>query len=311
VAGIEHRPLGSSGIEVSALGLGSWRTYERMSRDEGVAVMTAAQEAGIDFLDDARYDDETGEAPIPTGYSEIVFGELFRASGWKRDEVIVSNKLWWEFWPEQTAAQELDASLRRMGFDHLDLVYSETPPDDLPLADVVGAVTELVAAGKVRAWGVLNWPPDQLAEASRIAEAEGVPSPCAAQLPYSLVWRDAVENERVGTALDAAGASVVASAILAAGALAARGRTGRAAQTPDTPHWRRAFEVGGQLRYLAAELDTTPVQLAIAFALANSRVATALVGASRPEQVRENAGALEVLERLDEAALAELRALGA
>src|SRR2546427_7437353 len=52
----------------------------------------------------ARYDDETGEAPIPTGYSEVVFGELFRASGWKREEVVVSNKLWWEFWPEQSAA---------------------------------------------------------------------------------------------------------------------------------------------------------------------------------------------------------------
>jgi aryl-alcohol dehydrogenase-like predicted oxidoreductase len=63
------------------MALGSWRTYERMSRDEGVAVLRAAREAGITFLDDARYNDETGTAPIPTGYSEVVFGELFRASG--------------------------------------------------------------------------------------------------------------------------------------------------------------------------------------------------------------------------------------
>src|SRR4051794_2926117 len=90
--------------------------------------MRAAREAGVDFLDDARYDDETGTAPIPTGYSEVVFGELFRASGWKRDEVTVANKLWWEFWPEQDAAGELDASLARMGLDHLDLAYSEQPP---------------------------------------------------------------------------------------------------------------------------------------------------------------------------------------
>src|SRR5262245_24793503 len=112
---LEHRPLGASGLEVSALSLGSWRTYERLSREEGVAVLKAAREVGIDFLDDARYDDETGRAPLPTGYSEVVFGEILRASGWPRDEVLVSNKLWWEFWPEQSAAQELDASLGRMG----------------------------------------------------------------------------------------------------------------------------------------------------------------------------------------------------
>jgi aryl-alcohol dehydrogenase-like predicted oxidoreductase len=90
---MEHRPLGSSGLEVSALSLGSWRTFERIPRADGLAVMTAAREAGITFLDDARYDDETGKAPIPTGYSEVVFGELFRAAGWRRDEVVVANKL--------------------------------------------------------------------------------------------------------------------------------------------------------------------------------------------------------------------------
>src|SRR3954451_12905832 len=68
------RALGRSGIEVSRISLGSWRTYERLTRDEGLAVMRAARQAGITFLDDARYDDETGTAPIPTGYSEVVFG---------------------------------------------------------------------------------------------------------------------------------------------------------------------------------------------------------------------------------------------
>src|SRR5438045_5589214 len=121
MAELPHRPLGSAGIEVSCLALGSWRTYGRMSREDGVAVMRAAREAGIDFLDDARYNDEMGSAPIPTGYSEVVFGELFRAAGWKRSEVTLANKLWWEFWPEEEAAAELEGSLRRMGVDYLDL----------------------------------------------------------------------------------------------------------------------------------------------------------------------------------------------
>jgi aryl-alcohol dehydrogenase-like predicted oxidoreductase len=73
-------PLGRSGIQVSRLALGSWRTYERIGRDQGIRVMRAAREADITFLDDARYNDETGDAPIPAGYSEVVFGELFRAA---------------------------------------------------------------------------------------------------------------------------------------------------------------------------------------------------------------------------------------
>jgi L-glyceraldehyde 3-phosphate reductase len=311
VTALAHRPLGASGLEVSALALGSWRTYERMSREHGIAVMNAAREAGIDFLDDARYDDETGEAPIPTGYSEVVFGGLFRASGWKRDEVVVSNKLWWEFWPEQSAAEELDGSLGRLRFDHLDLVYAERPPEELPVREVVEAVTALIAAGKVRAWGVLNWQPEQIAEAGRIADAEGLPRPCAAQLPYSLVSRSHVEDETMAAALESVDASVVASATLAVGALTGRGRTGRAGKVPDDPLWQRAFDVGDRLRYLAAELDTTAVRLAIAFALANPRVATVLFGASRPDQIRENVGALELLERLTGAELDELRSLGA
>jgi hypothetical protein len=79
---MERRRLGASELEVSRLALGSWRTFERISREDSLAVMRATREYGFNFLDDARYDDETGQAPIPTGYSEVLFGELFRAAGW-------------------------------------------------------------------------------------------------------------------------------------------------------------------------------------------------------------------------------------
>ena len=149
---MQTRRLGATELEVTRLSLGSWRTFERIGRDDGLALMRAAREHGINLLDDARYDDETGHAPLPTGYSEVLFGELFRASGWDRETTVVSNKLWWEFWPEQDAAAELDGSLGRMGFDHIDLIYANPPPEDLPVAEMVAAVAELVAAGKARAW---------------------------------------------------------------------------------------------------------------------------------------------------------------
>jgi len=308
MGGLPHRQLGTSAIEVSAVALGSWRTYEHLARDQAAAVMVAAREAGITFLDDARYDDRTGSAPIPTGWSEVLFGELFRASGWKRDEVVVSNKLWWEFWPEQSAAEELDASLGRMGFDHLDLVYSWRAPERLGVEGVVREIGALIASGKVRAWGVGNWPPGDVAEAVRVAREEGLPEPCAEQVPYSLLDREWVE------ATDEAGISVVASSVLASGVLTGKyavpGTRGRVADELDQPRYREALAAAERLRELAARCDATPATLAIAFCLANARVASVLIGATSREQIDENCGAVALLDRLDAAELAELRAIG-
>jgi aryl-alcohol dehydrogenase-like predicted oxidoreductase len=267
---IPHRPLGQSALTVSVLALGSWQTFERISRDQGIAVMRAAREHGIDFLDDASYHDKAGR-------SEVLFGELFRAAGWPRDEVVVANKLWWEFWPEQSAAEELDASLARMGFDHVDLIYAERPPADLPLEQLVDEVTGLIAAGKARAWGVLNWPAKQIADAERIAPTP----PCAAQLPYSLIRREWVEDP----AMDATRVSVVASAVLAGGALTGKyPGSGRLAGRLDDPEVARAIEVAEELKQHGQE----PAHAAIAFALAHPRVASVLFGASSPEQVAAN-----------------------
>jgi L-glyceraldehyde 3-phosphate reductase len=296
---LAHRPLGASGLELSVLALGSWQTYERIPRSQGVAVLQAARECGIDFLEVARYNDTTGSAPIPTGYSEVAFGEVFRGSGWPRDEVLIANKLWWEFWPEQTAAQELDASLQRTGLDHFDFIYSDPPPDELPIEYVVTAVTDLVAQGKVRAWGIVNWQADRVAEAGRVAERMSVPAPCAAQLPYSLVSRSWVEDPAMKEALALCGASVVASYVLAGGILTGKyleaDASGRMADQLDAPQWEEAVAVADELHARAVEEGTTAAALAIAFALSNPDVATVLFGATTPEQVRENARAVELV----------------
>jgi len=299
------RPLGTSGLEVSRLSLGSWRTFERVSKETGIEVMRAARDAGISFLDDARYDDETGKAPIPTGYSEVLFGELFRAAGWSRDETTVSNKLWWEFWPEQSAAAELDGSLGRMGFDYVDVIYANPPPASLVLDELVESVAGLVRAGKARAWAVVNWPARLLADASAIATRHSLPQPCAAQLPYSLVQRSPVEDDDMVTALRTSGAPVVASFVLAGGVLTgkydANPAAGRAAGTLATPRATRAVTAGTALAALAATLGTDPAALAIAFTLVNPLVATVLFGATSARQVRQNVAALDVLDRLDDA----------
>jgi aryl-alcohol dehydrogenase-like predicted oxidoreductase len=292
---MDHVALGSSPLTVSRLSLGSWRTFERISREDGLAVMRAAGEHGITFLDDARYDDETGRAPLPTGYSEVVFGELFRAAGFTREDTIVANKLWWEFWPGQGAAAELDASLERMGFDHIDLIYANPPPAQLPIADMVAAMGELIASGRARAWGIVNWQAEPFEEASRAAAAQGVAQPCAAQLPYSLVAREWVESAEMEGALRASGAGVVASFVMAGGVLTGKyeaGGAGRAGTEIDDPRFTAARELGRRLRSRAGELGTSPATLAIAFALAHPAVVSVLFGATSPAQLAENIAAL-------------------
>ena len=300
-----RRPLGRSELEVSRLSLGSWRTFERISREAGLAVMRAAREHGFNFLDDARYDDETGAAPLRTGYSEVLFGELFRAAGWDREDTVVANKLWWEFWPEQTAGAELEGSLGRMGFDYVDLIYANPPPDALAVAEMVGAVGELVSSGKARAWGIVNWPARQFGEAVRAAEEQGVAPPCAAQLPYSLARRDWVEDPDMTAALEASGAGLVASYAMAGGVLTGKydaGETGRSAGELDDPPVADARELGRRLRAVAGEVGASPAALAIAFALAHPAATTVLLGATTRAQIAENVGALavdpEIVERL-------------
>jgi aryl-alcohol dehydrogenase-like predicted oxidoreductase len=310
-----RRRLGASGIEVSELALGSWRTFERIPRESGVAVMQRARQLGINFLDDARYNDETGTAPMKTGYSEVVFGELFRLSGWKRQDVVLANKLWWEFWPDENAAAELEGSLRRMNLEYLDLVYAESPPDGLSSDEIVRQIGGLISDGKIRSWGVLNWSPAMIAEAGKICFETGVPPPCAAQLAYSLVRRSPVEDQEMIDALDGSGTSVVSSFTLDGGALTGKyaepGAQGRLSNQRDDQRHAAAFRASAELADLARGIGLAMAPLAIAFALLNPRVASALFGATSAAQVSENVKAAELASSLDAETKAKLQRIGA
>ena len=311
---LSRRPLGSSGMQVSALSLGSWRTYDRLPVQTGVAVMRAARDEGINFFDDARYDDETGTAPMRTGYSEVLFGELFRGAGMRRDEAVVTNKLWWEFWPQQSAAEELDASLGRMGFDYIDVIYANAPPEGMSPADLVAEVGALVASGKARAWGMVNWPADQAGLAVEAAPALGVVPPCAIQLPYSLVRRSWLEDAAMTGVFETSGAAGIASFSLAGGVLSGKylsgPATGRATGTLEDARVAPAVAAARELAILAGRLDTTPAALALAFPLTNPIVASVLFGATSVEQVRANCAAVGLLDRLGPDDLAELKRIG-
>jgi L-glyceraldehyde 3-phosphate reductase len=281
------RPLGAAPFAVSPLALGSWRTFERIGEERAVEIVRAAAEGGITFFDDARYNDETGNAPIPTGYSEVLFGEVTRAAGLPRADTVIANKLWWEHWPREDAAAELDGSLGRLGFDHVDLIYAVTLPDGLEVERAVEEVAGLLAAGKARAWGVANWTAEQIVEGTAAASRLGIEPPAAAQLSYSLVDRGTVEAGAMESALSDSGTGLVPSNVMSGGKLLEQRRLGD----------------------LAERLETTPAALAIAFTLAHPLTASVLFGASSVAQLEANLAATALLERLATADMAELRGL--
>ena len=311
---MQHVRLGRTGLQVSRLCLGTMTFGLQCDEDMSRAILDASADAGITFLDDARYNDETGHAPLPTGYSEVVFGELFRASGWRRDETVVSNKLWWEFWPDQSPAQELAGSLGRMGLNHVDLIYSEVPPDGVGPEDAIDMITGLIRTGAARAWGTLNWTPDQLERAWQIAEREGVPGPVATQPPYSLVRREIVDDPAMRRVAADRGVAIVASYTLAGGILTGKydeePGAGRAAGMIGQPQWAPAVAAGRDLAALARHIGVAPASLAMAFALLDPSVTTVLFGATRPEQIRANLGALALAERLTPGERDRLAAIG-
>ena len=226
----------------------------------------------------------------------------------------MSNKLWWEFWPEQDAVSELEGSLERMGFERLDLLYSSTLPEAVGVGVAVEQIAAVLATGRVAAWGVVNWNAEAIAQAATETERNGIPPPCAAQLPYSLARSDWVEDPAMEAALEATGASLVPSAVLAGGALTGKyadGATGRL--TPELTEGRRARDLalGAALREPARRLQTTPATLAIAFTLLHPRSASTLVGATGPAQIDAALAAVPLAARLSPAVVAELRALAA
>lgn len=294
------------------MALGSWRTFERIPREDGVAVMRAARDAGIDFLDDARYDDETGTAPIPTGYSEVVFGELFRAAGWRRDEVTVTNKLWWEHWPDEDATAELDGSLGRMGLDHVDLIYAIVPPPSLPVPEVVAQVADLLDSGRARVWGTGMWSATQLAEAVGVCDGTGVARPVAAQMACSLADHAQASDPDMRTVLTGAGIGLVAAYVLAGGTLTGKyadAATAGRARDDDSPVTARGKRLARKVMGLAGEWGIAPAHLAFAYALDHPNLASVLFGATSPAQVRTNVRAVEVYASLTPEQLDAIRAL--
>jgi len=310
---VNYRKLGSSEIEVSEISLGSWLTYSGgVERERSEACVRAAFDAGINFIDTANV--------YGRGASEALLGEVL--SGYERSSYVLATKVYFPMSDTDSglsAAQihkQIDASLERLRTDYVDLYQCHRYDDDTPLEETMGALTEVVAAGKARHIGFSEWP------VARIEESLALPDVArwvSSQPQYSMIWRGP-EAELIGLC-EREGISQIVWSPLAQGVLTGKYLPGQAPPQDSRAAseemnafigWLledRVLEAVQRLVPIAEGLEISLAQLALAWVLRQPNVASAIVGASRPEQVHANAAASGV--KLDAQTLAAVdEALG-
>lgn len=306
------------GRQVSVLSIGSWQTVERARFEDTVEILARAYAQGVNFFDTARYahvpPDARGEAQaIPPGspFTEVIFGRALQLAGIPRAGYVLSEKVWYDRYPAQSFAEQLDASMRRLGVEHVDLVFCQVPQPGLNVLQLAREMASLVASGRSGSWGVVNWSPAQMRAAHEAAAREGFTPPAVMEIKYSAIRRLPAESADHQAVCSELGMTIHASNTLEGGLLTGRVTdlrefAARRILPEDTLGVREAF-VPRRHEFLTAaeEFGLSPAQLALAFAMANPHVCSVLVGMTRPEQLDDNVQAVAALQRIGVAALRE------
>ncbi|HEY9594448.1 MAG TPA: aldo/keto reductase [Spirochaetia bacterium] len=313
---MEYRRLGSAGLKVSVLSLGSWVTYGKQV-DVGTAVdsMKTAWESGVNFFDNAE--------AYEKGRSEEIMGEALRKLGWRRASYVVSTKIFWGLHDgvnekntlnRKRLREGIEGALKRFGLDYIDLVFCHRPDSETPVEETVWSMHMMVESGKALYWGTSEWSAEELREAWDIAEKHHLHKPQMEQPEYNLFHRRKVEKE-FARLYDGIGLGLTTWSPLASGILTGKYADGipkgsRLAlpgyewlHSALTPERQAAVK---KLGVIAKDLDATTAQLALAWCTHNPRVSTVITGASRPEQVRENMKALDLLPKLTPEVIARI-----
>jgi aryl-alcohol dehydrogenase-like predicted oxidoreductase len=313
---MEHRTLGRTGMKVSPLCLGAMMFGEwgNPDHDDSVRIIHRALDAGINFIDTADV--------YARGESEEIVGKAL--AGGRRDHVVLATKVHGTMGDDPNErgnsrrwiARAVENSLRRLGTDWIDLYQIHRPEDDTDIDETLGALTDLVRAGKVRAIGSSTFPASQIVEAQWVAERRGRERFVCEQPPYSLLVR-AVEADVLPTCRRH-GMGVIPWSPLAGGWLSGRWRKGaeppkssRAARLPgrfdlSIPANQRKLDAVEQLAELAEDAGLTLIELALAFVLRHPAVTAPIIGPRTMEQLESQLTATDVeladdvLDRIDE-----------
>ena len=308
---MEYRRLGRTGLKVSVLSFGSWVTFDAQMKDDvAMACMQTAFDAGCNFFDNAE--------AYAGGESEAIMGRVITELGWPRWSYVLTTKVYWGLHDAPNMKNTLnrkylfhaiDGSLERLGTDFVDILYCHRSDPDTTLEETVWAMSDIVSAGKALYWGTSEWAADEIRGAIEIAERHHLHKPVVEQPQYNMLERRRFEQEYARVWAETGYGATIWSP-LASGLLTGKYRHGIPSDSrgalPGYGWLAKRMSNQSQiakvenLRPIADELGCSMAQLALAWCAKNPHVSTVITGASRPSQVEENFGALDVIGRLDD-----------
>jgi voltage-dependent potassium channel beta subunit len=317
---MEYRRLGTAGIKVSQLSLGSWVTFgPQVDVDKAVELMRYAYDSGVNFFDNAEV--------YAGGKSEQIMGDAIRRLGWRRSSYLISTKLYFGLngganergtLNRKYLLEGIDGSLKRLGLDHVDLLFCHRPDPETPLIETARTMHEIVSSGRAMYWGTSEWSAAEIASAWQIAQRFGWHPPQMEQPQYNLLHRHRVEREHSRLYNDC-GLGLTTWSPLASGLLTGkydRGVPDGSRATLPGYEWLKErmvrpdrIEQSKRFSALAAHYGVHPAELAIAWCTHKPMVSTVILGASSLQQLKENLGSLKVVKALSPELLESLEAV--
>lgn len=308
---MEYRYMGRTGLQLSVLSFGSWVSFHKQINDSiADELMGIAYDNGVNFFDNAEV--------YALGESEKMMGRVLKSKGWDRTSYTVSSKVFWGWRGKENKPNQFGLSrkhiteacheaLQRLQTDYLDLFYCHRPDKKVPIEEVVWTMHNLITQGKILYWGTSEWSGVEIMEAHRVAQQYGLIGPTVEQPQYNLFERNKIENEFL-MVYKTVGLGTTIWSPLASGLLTGKYNDGVPADSrfgipgfewlKDRWMQDRLLDKVKALGNLAKELGTTLPALSIAWCVKNPNVTTAILGATKKEQLLENLKALEVVEKL-------------
>ncbi len=319
---MEYRRMGRSGLQLSVLSFGSWVTFHKQINDNSAdELMGIAYDNGINFFDNAEV--------YALGESEKMMGRVLKAKNWDRTSYTISSKAFFgwrgkENKPNQTGlsrkhlTEACHEALQRLQTDYLDLYFCHRPDKNTPIEEVVLTMNNLIQQGKILYWGTSEWSGVELMEAHRVAQHYRLIGPSMEQPQYNLFERNKIENDYLEVYKNVGLGTTIWSP-LAAGLLTGKYNNGipeGSCLAIEGFDWLKErwimqdkIEKVQQLQSLANELGCSLPALSIAWCIKNPNVTTAILGATKKEQLIDNLTALKAVELLTSEVISKIEAI--
>lgn len=308
---MEYRYLGRTGLELSVLSFGSWVTFAKQIDDYfSEQLMSYAYERGVNFFDNAEV--------YADGESELMMGRVLRNTNWDRTSYVLSSKVFFGIHgknnkPTQKGlgrkhvVEACEQALKRLQTDYIDLYFCHRPDPNVPMEEIVRTMNTLIQQGKILYWGTSEWSAAQLLEANEIARSLLLEGPKMEQPQYNLFERQKVEHD-YNAIYDTYGLGTTIWSPLASGVLTGKYNNGVPDESrlaldsmqriKDSNLTEEKIQKVVKLASIAQELNVSLASLAIAWCIKNPHVTTAILGATKLEQLEDNMKALDLYNSL-------------